>query len=399
MENNFDNTDLLNSNLLQNEFSNATGCGLPPVCTEKKIVKGSRRSCKTVLGKQVCVNIPTVKTVVNQSCIDSKKRHRDCVNDPNRKKLLEKVKETVKKTTTSVKTATKKAGTNVKKVVVKLKDKAGVAGKSFRNKFRSVMRKGILFNLKNNIHGTASRLYPAVATDGEVASRKYKKSYVGKSRGLYNQVANKWKSLGGNENDLKDAIRGGQSKRFLKAPYKSANGDDSMALYTYYTPSSLGYYWENPNTTFYWGADGELSSADAMYDESMSVEEVPFQEEEVRGIRAFFAWLRGLFGKNQATDNPYAEGTAEYDAFEAERNGDLGNEPDPSEANDADILNLENKGTEDGAGTGDDENAGDDDITEDDTILGMPKVAFWIGVSAVVLIGGYFGYKKFIAKK
>jgi len=36
---------------------------------------------------------------------------------------------------------------------------------------------------------------------------------------------------------------------------------------------------------------------------------------------------------------------------------------------------------------------------EDDTILGMPKVAFWIGVSAIVLVGGYFGYKKFIAKK
>ena len=417
--------DLINNNLLEDNFSNASGCGLPPVCNIKKVVKGSRKSCKTVLGKKVCVNIPTVKTVVNKSCVDSKARYKACMADPNRKKLLDKVKDTVKdsgktikkttkKATTGIKKTTKKLGTNIKRKVVKLKDKVGASGKAFRNKFRSVMRKGILFNIKNNIHGTASKLYPAVSTDSEVANKKYKKSFVGKSRGMYNDVVKQWKSLGGNENDLRNAIRSGHSKKFLKAPYKSANGDDSMALYLHYAPSNLS-YWENPNTDFYWGATGneedfgysdenvygnEQPTQEGVLNEATGEEEVISQEEEVHGIRAFFAWLKGLFGKNQATENPYAEGTAEYHEYEHEKNGDAGNEPDPSEANDPDIQNLLGKGQADGAGTEDDENAGDEtDDTDDDTILGINKTAFWIGVGVITLVGGYFGYKKFIAKK
>jgi hypothetical protein len=35
---------------------------------------------------------------------------------------------------------------------------------------------------------------------------------------------------------------------------------------------------------------------------------------------------------------------------------------------------------------------------EDNKILGIPKTAFWIGVSAIVLIGGFVVYKKFIKK-
>jgi len=33
-----------------------------------------------------------------------------------------------------------------------------------------------------------------------------------------------------------------------------------------------------------------------------------------------------------------------------------------------------------------------------DNVMGIPKTAFWIGIGAIVLIGGYFGYKKFIKK-
>jgi len=37
--------------------------------------------------------------------------------------------------------------------------------------------------------------------------------------------------------------------------------------------------------------------------------------------------------------------------------------------------------------------------TDDDKILGINKTAFWIGIGVIVLVGGYFGYKKIIAKK
>lgn len=423
MENNFDNNlDTINSNLLDDNFSNAVGsCGLPPVCSRTKIVKGSRRSCKTVgvgrFKKEVCVNLPTVKTVTNQACVDSKSRYETCAKE-NRKKLAEKIKTKVKTVKEKVKTKTDKAKTNIKKKtektranikkrVTKLKDKVGKLGKNFRNKFRSVMRKGILFNIKNNIHGTASRLYPAVASDNEVASKKYKKSFVGKSRNMYSQVVKQWESLGGKESDLKNAIRSGSSKRFLKAPYKSANGDDSMALYLHHIPSNI-VAWENPNTTFYWGANGEsevddeslLQGQEGVYNEETGEEEVISQEEEVKGIRAFFAWLKGLFSRNKADgENPYAEGTPEYEQYMAELNGDAGNEPDPSEANDSDIEDLLGKGQEDGVGTEEDEFAGEDDEEGDsETILGMEKntaIGVGIGVVALLAIGGYFLYKKY----
>jgi hypothetical protein len=53
-------------------------------------------------------------------------------------------------------------------------------------------------------------------------------------------------------------------------------------------------------------------------------------------------------------------------------------------------------------------NEGDKIVNEDGSItivrksgkiLGIPKTAFWIGVSAIALIGGFLVYKKFIAKK
>jgi hypothetical protein len=34
----------------------------------------------------------------------------------------------------------------------------------------------------------------------------------------------------------------------------------------------------------------------------------------------------------------------------------------------------------------------------DDKIMGLPKTAFWIGVGVIAIVGGYFGYKKFIKK-
>ena len=49
--------------------------------------------------------------------------------------------------------------------------------------------------------------------------------------------------------------------------------------------------------------------------------------------------------------------------------------------------------------TGLDSTDGNKTMGDDDKILGIPKTAFWIGVSAIALIGGFLVYKKFIAKK
>ena len=36
--------------------------------------------------------------------------------------------------------------------------------------------------------------------------------------------------------------------------------------------------------------------------------------------------------------------------------------------------------------------------SDSDKIMGIPKTGFYIGLGVLVILGGYFGYKKFIAK-
>lgn len=446
------NSDLLNSEKLDENFSGAIGsCGLPPTCLNRKVITTTKRSCTKVLGRNVCVNKPVIKTETNQACIDSKARYRKC-KEENIKKLADKIKKNIKdagkniKDTTkdakgniiknikdarkNIKDTTKAAGKNIKdnvkdagkniketlgKVVKTLKEKGGNLGKNFRNRFRGLMRRGILFNIKNNIHGTATKLYPAI---GGTLPKAYKKSYANASKRIYAEVLKKWKNLGGNEADLNSAITKGYAKRkFLKAPFKSATGDDSYSMYVFYTPSNQVYWLDSLDDrkqyTMYHNGDGEedleglgdySSSIDGVTNPETGEEEVVSQEEEVKGIRAFFAWFRNLFRRITGKDNenPFEEGTTENEEYTNEQTGDEGNQPDESEANDQDILALENQSQQDDAGGDTDQSAGDENKKGDldkDKILGIPKTAFWIGVSAIALIGGFLIYKKFIAKK
>jgi hypothetical protein len=169
--------------------------------------------------------------------------------------------------------------------------------------------------------------------------------------------------------------------------------------------------------TIKFGADGQedleglgdySESQEGVVNEATGEEEIISQEEEIKGIRAFFAWFRNLFRRITGKDNenPFEEGTTENEEYTNEQTGDEGNQPDESEANDQDITNLENTSQQDDAGGDTDESAGDEnigekkgDLSDEDKILGIPKTAFWIGVSAIALIGGFLVYKKFIAKK
>jgi hypothetical protein len=417
------NSDLLNSEKLDENFSGAIGsCGLPPTCLNTKVVTTTKRTCTKVLGRNVCVNKPVIKTEKNQACIDSKARYKKCV-DENAKKLKGKIIKNIKDAGKNIKDTTKGAIKNIKdttkKVVKTLKEKGGNLGKNFRNKFRGVVRRGILFNIKNNIHGTATKLYPAI---GGTLPKAYKKSYINASKKIYAEVVKKFKNLGGNEADLQSAIKSGYAKRrFLKAPYKSATGDDSYSMYVFYTPSNQVYWLDSLTDrnqyTMYHNQDGEedleglgdySESQEGVTNPETGEEEVISQEEEVKGIRAFFAWFRNLFRRITGKDkeNPFEEGTAENEEYANEQAGDEGNQPDESEANDQDITNLENTSKQDDAGGNTDESAGDEnigqkkgDLSDEDKILGIPKTAFWIGVSAIALIGGFLVYKKFIAKK
>lgn len=363
--------ELLNTDGLDEDISNAIGCGLPPVCSNTKIVKGTRRECKKVLGKEICINVPTLKTVTNQDCVDRKKAHSDCVAREGNlisnlgkgvQQAAQNVGSGIKTATTSVSSGIKKAAQQTKKKLVSLKQKVGAAGKKFRNKFRSILRKDILFKIKNNIHGTAVRTYPAIATDAEVKKSRFKVGYVPKSKNIYNQLLSQWTKLGGTKAELDSAIRQGATKRrFAKNPYKSFNGwNDSYAFYA------------------------NLSNADG---EEVIEEEVPTEEEKQKGIRGFFAWFLGLFKRNNASENPYEEGTTEASEYGADATEDKGNEPAESEAN-SDVMNeiMTTSSGDDAGGSTDEAKAAESEeegAEDDGKILGIPKKGFWIGVGVL----------------
>lgn len=121
-----------------------------------------------------------------------------------------------KKILDKAKARAKKIDANIKKKVTKLKDKLGKVGKDFRNRVRGVLRKGILKNISRNVHGMATRLYPAVAPADAISKARFKKPFVAKSKKIYSDLLSKWKKFGGEEKDLKDAIISGSSKGIFK---------------------------------------------------------------------------------------------------------------------------------------------------------------------------------------
>jgi len=327
----------------------------------------------------------------------------------------------------------------LKKIATKLKDKVGKAGKKFRNRFRAIVRKGILFNMKHNIHGTATRLSPAVLP---VMPKAFKPSFKPKAQKVYTALVGKWKELGGEEADLKSAIEEGSKKRFFKTPYKSAQGNNSDDFYgvmeDYYnltnesllgadgysdlTNESLleaeGGYSNLTNQSLFdtMGADGDYSNltnesllgADADTEtppkedtEPPAIEEVPEPEEKKKGIKGFFAMLKGLFHKHGADENPMEAGTPDAKAYDEDKKADAGNEPDSTEADNHVVKELTDSAKTDDAGGATDESKGaektitdDEEKVDDGKIFGMPKMAVYIGGGLLALAIGYLVVKK-----
>lgn len=298
-----------------------------------------------------------------------------------------------------------------KKIFKKLKDKVGSDGKKFRNKFRAVLRKSVLLSINKNIHGMAAKLYPAIASDADIKKRHYKSSYVSKSKKVYNDLIDRWKFIGGDENDMKIAISEGASKSFLKSPYKSFSGNNSDEFYNYTS------YIER-----LMGADGTTDSGnmpstpDTTPDSaSPSVDEVPDAGETVKAKKGFFAWLAGLFKKHGAKENPYEEGTPNAATFDSQAKADAGNEPKPEEAdNDAMKSVLDTSKTDDAGGKTDTEKGKDtkpddtnsstdtdgsdkdadkkskSDTSDSGKIMGFDKKYVFIGAGVILLTIGTF---------
>ncbi|HWY12835.1 MAG TPA: hypothetical protein VN026_15985 [Bacteroidia bacterium] len=363
--------------------SNAIGCGLPPVCSLTKLQTGTTQKCTKIFGKNVCINVPTVKTVPNQACINQHNAHNACVAQQGHlgQNIIK----------------------DVNKVVKKIQDKAGSIGKDFRNNFRRVMRQIILLKIKDNIHGIATRLYPAVGSASDVTAKKYKPTFIANSKATYPEVLQKWVDLGGNKSDLDNAITAGSTKRFLKSPYSSVNGNESYGFVYQYNnaegdpPADSGYADETLSTGDTSGTSTDTSgtgtSADSgVLNEQTGQQEVPDKTETKKGVMAFFAWILALFKKKKVDQNPYQDGTTPSTQFQVAAAADTSNQPNPNEIYNPVATQIDTtKVADDVNGAG---NKYKDATT--DTILGLSSGTFWLIAGSIVAV--FVGYK-IITKK
>ena len=315
----------------------------------------------------------------------------------------------------------KKIDANIKKKVTKLKDKIGKAGKAFRNRFRGILRKGVLKNISRNVHGMATRLYPAVAPADAISKARFKKPFVAKSKKIYSELLSKWKKMGGEEKDLKDAIISGSSKGIFKLrkrstrstsspttqtqinkvgekQYRKTGGGKALGLsetgtgfdgdeYSNLTDESLlsgltnmsmlnasgednsDYFYGmiSPDVSIYYGEDGsETSAEEGVPNEAGTVEEVPAQEEVQKSNKGFMAWLMGLFKKNKAQENPYEADAPVADKFDADTKEDNKNLPADKEATNDVMKDLDNNDSADDAGGATDGSKGYEKTDGDD---------------------------------
>jgi len=354
-----------------------------------------------------------------------------------------------KKILDKAKDKAKKIKGNIKKKVTKLKDKLGKRGKKFRNRFRGILRKGILKNIGRNVHGVATRLYPAVAPADAVSKARFKKPFVAKSKKIYSELLSRWKKIGGEEKDLNDAIITGSSKGIFKlrrgkgrigsvsstplnnkfgakivnkSEQLGRSGADGVDEYSNLTDESLlsgltnmsllnasgeddsDYFYGmiSPDVNIYYGEDGsETSEEEGVENEEEGVEEVPSQEEVQKSNKGFMAWLINLFKKNKAEENPYEEDAPQAEPFKADTKEDNKNLPADKEATNDVINELDKNDTTDDAGGATDDSKGYEKTDGDDyldkggdKILGMPKMVAY-GVGALLLaVTVYFLYRK-----
>lgn len=210
------------------------------------------------------------------------------------------------------------------------------------------MRAGALAGIRLNIFGIAIRLYPAFLTPEQAKSKRISVDSIEPAKQAWTKVTKFWKGIGGNVVTLENTIKGAWNKPILK--------------------------WTKKNKArLANGVDGNIS--DYEYNNVTGAEEV------LSAISIGLPILTSIVGLIKvAKKNPLEKS-----------NPDLENVEVPAPTMTDEQLQKLAEDIKDGGVPADGE--------DDDKILGIPKVAFWIGVGAIVLVGGYFGYKKFIAKK
>lgn len=276
------------------------------------------------------------------------------------------IRETTKDATKSIGSAVKDAGKNIKqttKEVLKNDNLKKFAKARFLtyNPIVAIPRSSALLAFRVNLFGISTRLYPAFLDEATLVKYNFDVANAQNAKRAWERVANFWEDkIGGDRNKLREAISGAWNKPVFKT--KKAKARLGSMAFT-------------------------------------GAEEVGVGAYIIAGLPIVGSVI-GLIASERARKNPFNQNTPQGQSFENQIEGE--NPPPVSK----DELEKIIKGALDDKAKGlglDDTGADSTDLDEsgklmDDKILGIPKTAFWIGVGALALIGGFIVYKKFIKK-
>lgn len=352
-------------------------CGLPPVGSPTKVITGTKKVCRKVFGKTICATVPTTSIVPNTDYLNKVKAYNKCIADEisaAKKRADELAREAAKKGTDAAKKiaekakkdaeiiekAAKVAGKKIKKGLKNLVEKARAA-------YQKLLRKQALaatyISISKNVHGIATRLYPAITSDSTLRNEKFKLSYKSKASSSYNETLKLWTNLGGKKAKLDEAIRKGAKLRILKTKrtksgFSGFNSNLSNCHIELQDVSlsrdfSLPFPNNEPksNCCGYSGADGDgdgyddesgmpmnsWESADVSEETVTAEDQEALSDEGVEDVsteektslwQSIIAKILAIFNRNKADENPYDESSADYLTYQADMVEDVPYQPE-----------------------------------------------------------------------
>jgi len=233
-----------------------------------------------------------------------------------------------------------------KKIFKSLKDLTGKVRGAFKKLLRKAALKMVYNSIKLNVHGFATRLYPAIAPISDLKRKGFAAKFQPKSKNVYSELLAKWIEMGGTKDKLDEAIMAGAGRRmhkFKTNPYKptgTATGTD-LTKRTSKSFSKLGFDGDYSNvdgdantsesSTFDAGADiGTGSAANVNSDDQKELADAGATdvspEEKHKHWTAFVSWIHNLFHKHKAADeSPYDDSAAGTGGGDAGGNSDAAN--------------------------------------------------------------------------
>lgn len=234
-----------------------------------------------------------------------------------------------------------------KKVFKRLQDLAGKVRGAYKKLLRKAMLKMVYNSIRANVHGYATRLYPAIAPVGTLKANRFSSKFQPKAKKSYDEILAKWIELGGIKEKLDEAIMKGANVRifkFKKNPYVAEKQQVVVSRKEWSVAKDHkagvdGFGWSNlegddenmpPDNAG--AADNIPISADENADlaDNGATEAEP--EEKHKKWHAFMAFMHHVFHKHEAdTESPYVPPTADTATpTAADKSGATPNIPTPN---------------------------------------------------------------------